>query len=103
LRDKKLLFNFRDKETSPVRMVRNDWVRHKNEITGTYFEMFRNARSHITILCSYFLRVKIIRRLLRNASKRGVQIIIITAGRSDVMMAKNAERWMYDWLLRNKN
>jgi cardiolipin synthase len=39
---------------------------------------------------------------LRNASKRGVKIKVIIAGPSDIMLAKNAERWMYDWLLRNK-
>jgi cardiolipin synthase A/B len=27
---------------------------------------------------------------------------VITAGPSDIMLAKYAERWMYDWLLRNK-
>ena len=84
-----------------VRMRRNDWVRRKNEISYSYMEMFRNARSHITICCSYFLPGQIIRRLLAQASKRGVKIRIIIAGPSDVMVAKNAERWMYDWLLRN--
>jgi len=100
--EKKLLFDFQKEDTSPVRMRRNDWVRRKNEISATYREMFRNARSHITIMCSYFLPGKIIRRLLSNASKKGVKIRIITAGPSDVMLAKHAERWMYDWLLRNK-
>jgi cardiolipin synthase len=100
--EKQLLFDFNIEETSPVRMRRNDWVRRKNEISLTYFEMFRNAQSHITIMCSYFLPGKTIRRLLRNAARRGVKIKIITAGPSDVMLAKHAERWMYDWLLRNK-
>ena len=99
--EKQVLFNFKDDETSKVRMRRNDWVRRKNEISVTYVEMFRNAHSHITILCSYFLPGKIIRKLLSTASKRGVKISVITAGPSDVMVAKNAERWMYDWLLRN--
>ncbi len=100
--EKQLLFDFKKEETSPVRMRRNDWVRRKNEISATYREMFRYARSHITIICSYFLPGKVIRRLLRNASKKGVKIKIITAGPSDVMLAKHAERWMYDWMLRNK-
>ncbi len=85
-----------------VRMRRNDWVRRKNEISVTYIEMFRHARSHITILCSYFLPGKVIRRLLQHASRRGVKITVITAGPSDIMLAKHAERWLYDWLLRNK-
>lgn len=100
--EKQPVFDFKDEETSRVRMRRNDWILRKNEISATYIEMFRNARSHITILCSYFLPGKIIRRLLSNAAKRGVKIKVITAGPSDVMLAKHAERWMYDWLLRNK-
>jgi len=100
--EKKLSFDFNENETSRVRMRRNDWVRNKNEISATYIEMFTHARSHITIFCSYFLPGSIIRRLLRNASKRGVKIKVITAGPSDISLAKNAERWMYDWLLRNK-
>jgi cardiolipin synthase len=100
--EKELLFDFKEEETSLVRMRRNDWVRRKNEISATYIEMFRHARSDITILCSYFLPGKIIRRLLSSASRRGVRIRVITAGQSDVMVAKYAERWMYDWLLRNK-
>lgn len=99
---KQLLFNFKQEETSAVRMRRNDWVRGRNEISATYIDMFRHAHSHVTIMCSYFLPGKIIRRLLSNASKRGVKIAVIIAGPSDVAIAKNAERWMYDWLLRNK-
>lgn len=100
--EKQLHFNFREEEKYPVRMRRNDWVRRKNEISSTYREMFRNAQSHIIIMCSYFLPGNNIRRLLSKASARGVKIKIITAGPSDVMLAKHAERWMYDWLLRNK-
>jgi cardiolipin synthase A/B len=100
--EKQLLFNFLEEEKTMVRMRRNDWVRRKNEISATYIEMFKNAQSHITILCSYFLPGRVIRRLLKNAAKRGVKIKVITAGPSDIMLAKYAERWMYDWLLRNK-
>ncbi len=99
--EKQLVFDFKEEDSSKIGMRRNDWVRNKNEISSTYIELFRNAKSHITILCSYFLPGKIIRRLLRNASKRGVKIKVITAGPSDVMVSKHAERWMYDWLLRN--
>jgi cardiolipin synthase len=100
--EKQLSFHLEENELTKVRMRRNDWVRRKNEISATYIEMFRNAKSHITILCSYFLPGKIIRRLLSNAVKRGVKIKVIIAGPSDIMLAKHAERWMYDWLLRNK-
>ncbi len=87
--------------TIEVRMRRNDWVRRKNQISTTYIELFRTATSNITILCSYFLPGRLIRRLLKHAARRGVKITIITAGRSDVPVAKHAERWLYDWLLRH--
>lgn len=93
--------NFEASERTAVRVRRNDWVRHKNEISGSYISMFRKARSHITIISSYFLPGRLIRRLLRHAVGRGVAVRVITAGPSDVMLAKRAERWMYDWLLRN--
>lgn len=98
---KEIRYNFSAEETCKTCMRRNDWIRRKNEISATYIDMFRHARSHIVIVCSYFLPGKVIRRLLKNASRRGVKIIVITAGQSDVKLAKYAERWMYDWLLRN--
>lgn len=85
---------------STIRMRRNDWVKRRNEISLTYIEMLRNAEQEITILCSYFLPGKIIRRSMLQARKRGVHIRVIAAGRSDVMIAKYAERWLYNWLLR---
>ncbi|QEC66247.1 phospholipase [Panacibacter ginsenosidivorans] len=99
--EKRLSFLFKEEETCNVRMRRNDWVRRKNEISVSYIELFRKANEHITIMCSYFLPGKAIRRLLVNAAKRGVKIKVIIAGPSDVILAKYAERWLYDWLLRN--
>lgn len=84
-----------------VRMRRNDWVRRKNQISKTYIEMMMQADAHITILCSYFLPGNIMRKNIKRAVRRGVKIQVIMAGKSDLVVAKNAERYMYDWLLRN--
>lgn len=92
---------FGNTEFCNVRMRRNDWVRRKNEISSSYIEIFKTARSCINIMCSYFLPGKVIRRLLSHATQRGVKVRIIIAGPSDVKLAKYAERWMYDWHLRN--
>ena len=98
--EKKINFEIAPKQHSKVRMRRNDWVRRKNEITATYVAMLRHANTSVTILCSYFLPGKVIRKQMEFAIKRGVSIRVIAAGRSDVMLAKYAERWLYDWLLR---
>lgn len=99
--EKQPRFNINPEERSEVRMRRNDWVRRKNQISSTYVEILRSARFEVTILCSYFLPSGFIRRQMVNAIKRGVTIRVIAAGVSDVKVAKNAERWLYDWLLRN--
>jgi cardiolipin synthase len=99
--EKQISFTIPQENRSAVRMRRNDWVRRKNEISGTYIEMLRTAKNQVTILCSYFLPGKVIRKQIARATKRGVAVRVIAAGHSDVWVAKNAERWLYDWLLRN--
>jgi cardiolipin synthase len=91
-----------ENEKSDIRIRLNDWIWHKNEISATYIEMFRTAKKQVTILCSYFIPGMFIRRQMLRAIKRGVKIIVVAAGPSDVWLAKNAERWLYDWLIRNK-
>jgi cardiolipin synthase A/B len=89
-------------EIADVRMRLNDWVRRKNQISKTYIEIMVGAHSNVSILCSYFLPGSIMRKTIKRAINRGVKIKVIMAGKSDLVIAKNAERFMYDWLLRNK-
>ena len=63
--------------------------------------MFNKAEKSITIMCSYFLPGRLFRRKIAQAVKRGVKMKVILAGISDIMMAKHAERYLYDWLLKN--
>ncbi|HLX90926.1 MAG TPA: phospholipase D-like domain-containing protein [Puia sp.] len=98
---KPILFNFPEEEKAQIRMRRNDWVRRKTDISKTYIEMFDNAESRIIIMSSYLLPGKLFRHHLRKAAQRGIRVTVITAGRSDVTIAKNAERFWYNWLLRN--
>ncbi len=98
---KPVQFNIRPEESCEVSMRRNDWVRRKNEISSTYVDMFRHAQSQIIILCSYFLPGRVIRRQLADAARRGVRIKVITAGVSDIWIAKYAERHIYKWLLQH--
>ncbi len=100
--EKELQFNFSDEEKSTVRMRRNDWVRRKNEISRTYIDMLKNAKSEVTILCSYFLPGRTISKYILQALERGVIIKVVLAGLSDVKLAKFAERYIYDWMLRHK-
>ena len=83
-----------------VRVRINDWARNKNQISRSYIEMLQRARTSITIMSSYFMPGRVIRKNLRAASKRGVRIRVIMTKVSDVLGAKAAERFFYPWLLR---
>ncbi len=88
-------------EQIPVLVRRNDWVKRKSEIWKSYLDMFTKAQTTITIMCSYFLPGRLFRLKLSEAVKRGVKVKVILAGVSDIMMAKHAERYLYDWMLKN--
>jgi cardiolipin synthase A/B len=84
-----------------VRVRQNDWVTRKNEISRTYLEMFRGAQKEIIMMSSYFLPGRVFRHNMNRALRRGVKIKLILAGKSDIKIAKQAERYMYRWLFKN--
>ena len=87
-------------ERQMVRVRRNDWVKRRSEVWNTYRLLFAMANESITIMCSYFLPGRTYRKLLSRASARGVKIKVILAGKSDIALSKNAERYLYDWMFR---
>ena len=99
LNDKK--FDFNENESSLVRLRRNDWVNNRLQISNSYKEMFRTATSQITILSSYALPGNIFRKNLEKAIKRGVKVRMIVSGVSDIILVRQAEKYWYDWLIRN--
>lgn len=77
-----------------IRIRRNDWVMNKNQISGTYMELFRKAQKEIIMMSSYFIPNRFFRNEMSAALKRGINIKLILAGKSDVKIAKNAERYL---------
>lgn len=86
---------------SAVRVRRNDWVKNKDQVWKSYRSLFNEATDSMLIISSYFLPGLKYRRALAAAAKRGVHIRIIVAGKSDVPIAKYAERYLYRWILSN--
>jgi cardiolipin synthase len=84
----------------PVRVRSNDWVQRQNQVSRSYLEMFNQSRNRILIMSSYFLPGRVIRNGMARAVKRGVRVELILAGKSDVAVAKQAERYFYRWLLK---
>ena len=85
-------FHFKEGEGSLVRLRRNDWVNNRLQISNSYLEMFRTAKSTITILSSYALPGIIFRKNLLKALKRGVKVRMIVSGVSDVLFCKTGRK-----------
>lgn len=84
-----------------IRVRRNDWVRRKHEISQTYREIFQKANNEIILLSSYFLPGRSVQKSIEAAARRGVRIRVISCSQMDVPLVKQAERYMYNWLLRH--
>lgn len=95
-------FQIPDSEDAQLRVRRNDWVMKRNQVSRSYIEMFGKANDQIIMMSGYFLPGPTIRKNMKKAASRGVKIKLILAGISDVMVAKNAERFMYNWLFKNQ-
>ena len=87
-------------ERQMVRVRQNDWVKRKSEVWNTYRSLFAQSQKTVIVMSSYFLPGRTFRRLLSRAAKRGVNVKVILAGKSDIAISKNAERYLYDYLLK---
>jgi len=84
-----------------LKVLQNNWYRNKIEILKSYRDAFKFAQDRMLIFASYFLPGRNERRLLRNASLRGVDITIVLAAESDAPMFERATHFLYDFILRN--
>ena len=85
----------------PIRVRRNDFIRNQNEIAITYRQGIRRAQESLTLVGGYFLPGGRTRRLLRAAVRRGVDVKVLVAEKSDVGIMVNARKYLYSWLARN--
>lgn len=88
-------------EDVKLKVLQNNWYHNKIEILKSYRSALKHAQTRMTIFGSYFLPGRNERRLLRNASLRGVDIKIVLSAESDAPMFKRATNFLYDFILRN--
>ena len=84
-----------------LKVLQNNWYRNKIEILKSYRSALRQSREKMIIMASYFLPGRNERRLLRNASRRGVDITIVLSAESDAPMFRRATNFLYRFILRN--
>lgn len=88
-------------ENVRLKVIQNNWYKNKIEILKSYHSAIKHAQNRMTIFASYFLPGRNERRLLRNASRRGVEIKIVLSAESDAPVFKRATNFLYAFILRN--
>ncbi len=94
-------FPVRYPENVTVKVLQNNWYRNKIEILKSYRYAIKHSKDRMIVMASYFLPGRNERRLLRQASRRGVDIKIVLAAESDAHLFKRATNFLYDFILRN--
>lgn len=89
------------KENVYLRVLQNNWYRNKIEILKIYRFAIRHARNRMIMFASYFLPGRNERKLLRIASRRGVDITIVLSGDSDAPVFARATNFLYGFILKN--
>ncbi len=84
-----------------VRFRRNDWLRGKSEVNRSYKSSVRKAKKSIAIVGCYFMPGFRFLRMLKRAAQQGVKVEIMMGSVSDIPLFHNAEKYLYDYLLRN--
>jgi len=84
-----------------LKALQNNWLRNKIEILKSYRYAMKNANDRMIIMSGYFLPGRNERKLLRNASRRGVDIKIVLSAKSDAPVFKRATKFLYSFILRN--
>lgn len=90
---------YKEKE-AVIKLLRNDWLNQKNEISKAYISRLRKADKEVIIVASYFLPGRKFSKVLKRAAKRGVKIKIILSGVSDLPIVMRATRYLYSSLLK---
>lgn len=80
-------------------LVLRDNVRHRRDIERVYVDALLSVRHDIFFACAYFLPGRRFRRLLRDATDRGVRVVLLLQGSTDHPLLQWATRALYENLL----
>jgi len=85
---------------SNIQVITNDAWNDRRVIRRGYLMAINSARRNITIVNSYFLPDRSIRKALYRAVQRGVQVRVVVPGKTDVLPYRYFTRARYEVMLR---
>lgn len=85
-----------------ARVLMNDGVGKKSQISRSYRQAFRNAEQYVTIVGAYFMPGYRLRKSIREATARGIQVKVMLSKSSDELVFRLAMNYLYGWLLKHQ-
>jgi cardiolipin synthase len=84
-----------------VLLAVRDNTRHKTDIEQHYLYAIRHAKKRLVLAHAYFFPGYRLLRALRNAARRGVQVVLILQGQPDMPWVRTLSRLLYGYLMRD--
>lgn len=84
-----------------ARILQNHWAKARFGISKQYRVKIREAKSEIQLMASYFIPSRALKRMLKKAQKRGVNVTLILSGVSDIPLVRRATHYFYSDLLKS--
>lgn len=90
-----------EKRWAPIRGIRIllSELQGGGRLRKRYLRAIRSARERLYLVQAYFLPDRRLLRSLIAASRRGIKVVLLLAGRSDVPLSRAATTWRYQELL----
>ena len=83
-----------------VQVIENHGLRQRGRMHHSYRYAIRAATRSVDIMNAYFIPVRGLRRALKQAAERGVDVRVVVPGASDVAIVHFASRYLYKRLLK---
>ncbi len=90
---------YRPRPERPLALLLRDNLRHRRDIERAYLYALLHAQSEILLANAYFLPGRTFRRVLKQAARRGVRVVLLLQGRVEYRLQHYATHALYDELL----
>lgn len=90
----------RSRETEP-KLFTTLFLRDRAYYRSEYFRLLMSAKEKLYLCAPYFVASPRVMRLLRKKAKQGIDVRVLTAGKTDVWSARQAGRSTYQYLLKS--
>ena len=85
--------------TPGITFLLRDNLRHRRDIERAYLNAIMGAQHEIIIANAYFLPGRAFRRALKQASQRGIRVVLLLQGKVEYRLQHYATHALYDQLL----